>query len=61
MNKTFFASLAVAVVLAVYIAVLLFGFAIGRIWPFVACPVVLAVVVGLSYYVEYSNAVENGK
>ncbi len=61
MNKTFFASLAVVVVLAVYIAVLFFGFAIGHVWPLVACPIVLAVVVGLSYYVEYSNAIENGK
>lgn len=61
MNKTFFASLAVVVVLAVYIAVLFFGFAIGKTWPFVVCPVLLAVVVGLSYYVEYSNAVKNGK
>ena len=61
MNKSFFASLAVLVVLAVYIAVLFFGFAIGKNWPFVVCPVLLAVVVGVAYYVEFVQASENGK
>ena len=61
MNKSFFASLAVLVVLAVYIAVLFFGFAIGKTWPFVVCPILLAVVVGVAYYVEFVQSSENGK
>ena len=59
MNKTFFASLAVLVVLVAYIGAIFFCFAIGRGWPLVFCPVLLAVVVGLAYYIEYLNACKN--
>lgn len=44
------------VVLVAYIGAIFFCFAVANIWPLVFCPVLLAVVIGLAGYVEYSNS-----
>lgn len=53
MKARFFASVAVLVALLLYVAAVLFSFALGAFWPLIACPVLLAVVVGLNAYVEF--------
>ena len=56
MKARFFASVAVLVALLLYVAAVFFSFVLGAFWPLIACPVLLAVVVGFAGYVEYLNA-----
>lgn len=53
MKLRFFASVAVLVALLLYVAAVFFSFVLGAFWPLIACPVLLAVVVGLNAYVEF--------
>lgn len=56
MKVRFFASVAVLASLVLYVGAIFFCFAFGYFWPLVACPVFVAVAVGVANYVEYLTA-----